>query len=966
MSKGRGGGGSTEPGLAWGNVDQDITKWEGFQAGLNLVKAEQQAADSVSFYYDSNKKKFNSSKKETNLATYPTNKNAPDGVNIPYTVHIRPVNDDGTTYEIFGSGDTDDSGNPFYTTETRYVWVPFSEVAGASRDDIAGYLQARLGGEDWSESGSAKYDHGRAQSETIVNAYNESQNNKRENAAYAELNKRLAVIENQNKQTNEAYDKAEQIAYATQKGSYIDQRNALDALNTSSAVKNAVKDGFKDFYRDQKLERWDPALGARPAYGVFESDYYKENNPAAVQQWQAAVQNDDIDITERYGERGFYLQHYTSQGKPAGARGNKAEVLNQADAYTEKPTDADIQNARDLQLGINTGTQTDRLLNIPEINAQWEAAINGDAYWDKLAKEKYLDVNKPDEFAALFRLSDRPEDKNISFRYNANMGYGVTDLEDALNQAVGDKAMVDVKRFSALSQNVLQDTITEMKKQKAKESTLATLKGFSGVGEIMDMGKTLSESLLGDSGIGGTLAMMGSAGEKQKESLEKGIEGLTKTTNNNAIYNWQQWFDNALTEKYNKDLELGYSVGDAKEQVRIDKGFANDFITKYLKPRFDESRSMDEFVEYLDVRQEEQNPFQTQVMLNAVKQTADLRAKMYLDQIGSTGPRGFNAEFYFNPTGNKGREANGSYVNQRETVASDWDKAKNGDPYWVSQAYRYGIDVNNKDAFARMHFEVAGQHRNYDPAEDILNAGKVQDEINNNILPQLKGEALKQGTVFGIFKTPDEFADEMLKGLDPNDKKTWDESLKQFGMDTWKGTLDELKTYITSTIRSGTAADIRSKIKYLNEKRKDPTQEVLGITYIDRPEDFKNAPVRTDDALYKTFQKAGYKGSEDEFYEKFFPDTDPSELGILSKAAMNKPLEVTGFYSKDPWENLSKVSSLLGEDETEVTKTTSKSTKDDEDTNFFDLKLNDDEEDNSSSKTGRQVLGEFTSLFKGL
>jgi hypothetical protein len=81
---------------------------------------------------------------------------------------------------------------------------------------------------------------------------------------------------------------------------------------------------------------------------------------------------------------------------------------------------------------------------------------------------------------------------------------------------------------------------------------------------------------------------------------------------------------------------------------------------------------------------------------------------------------------------------------------------------------------------------------------------------------------------------------------------------------------------------------------------------------------------------------------------------------------MNKPLEVTGFYSKDPWENLSKVSSLLGEDETEVTKTTSKSTKDDEDTNFFDLKLNDDEEDNSSSKTGRQVLGEFTSLFKGL
>jgi hypothetical protein len=31
-----------------------------------------------------------------------------------------------------------------------------------------------------------------------------------------------------------------------------------------------------------------------------------------------AVANDDIDITQRYGENGFYLQHYTTQGKPAG------------------------------------------------------------------------------------------------------------------------------------------------------------------------------------------------------------------------------------------------------------------------------------------------------------------------------------------------------------------------------------------------------------------------------------------------------------------------------------------------------------------------------------------------------------------------------------------------------------------------------------------------------------------------
>jgi hypothetical protein len=82
-----------------------------------------------------------------------------------------------------------------------------------------------------------------------------------------------------------------------------------------------------------------------------------------------------------------------------------------------------------------------------------------------------LDPSKPDEFAALFRLSERPEDKQVSLNYNVNAGYGVTELEDALNQAVGEKAMVDAKRFGALTQNVLQDTIKEMKKAKAQEET---------------------------------------------------------------------------------------------------------------------------------------------------------------------------------------------------------------------------------------------------------------------------------------------------------------------------------------------------------------------------------------------------------------------------------------------------------------------------------------------------------------
>ena len=604
----------------------------------------------------------------------------------------------------------------------------------------------------------------------------------------------------------------------------------------ANEFKNSLVDSFKDFYRSEKLESWDPALGSKPLYGDFQPSYYEGINPVAAQQYSAAVANDDIDITERYGKTNFYYWHYTTQGKPAGLRGNAAEATKRAEQYQENPpTDADLQAVRDLQLGVDTKTQSQRLLNIPEIAKQWDAAKNGDPYWNKLAKEKYLDVSKPDEFAALFRLSNRPEDKQVSLNYNINAGYGVTQLEDALNQAVGEKAIVDVKRFGALAQNVLKDSIKEMQKAKAKEQTLSLMKGFSGFSEIMDINKTLTNSILGDSGVGGVLSFT-SAG-KAEESLTKSLQNITGVQNN-ATYNWQQWFDTALKEKYNKDIELGYTTDQATEQVKIDGKFARDFIDTYLTPRFNTSRSMNEFVEYLDVRQEEQNPFQTQDLVNATKLTADLRAKQYLDQIKATAARSFDPDFYFTPTGDKARET--AYADQASTVAADWEAAKKGDEYWQQQAYRFGVDINDKAAFARMHFEVKGQGKGYDAADDILNTGKVQDQIYNNILPALKDEALKQGTVFGLFVTPEEFADDMLRGLDPNDKDTWNEVLQRYGLTDFKGTVEELKKYVAETLRTGSAQDIREQIKYLNEKRQKPTQKVLGLTYIERPEDFKN------------------------------------------------------------------------------------------------------------------------------
>lgn len=787
---------------------------------------------------------------------------------------------------------------------------------------------------------------------TVATTANQYVANVETNKQNKEINDQRITIENENKTKNEAYRTVLSTVNSTKGGDYVQQREVIRNLQgIDSTLKNTLENYYKAYYSTEKIQPWDSGLGAKPPYGEFDPTYYKQQNPAAAQQWANAVANDDLDIIQRYGENNFYLSHYTNVGKPAGVRGNKAEGLAAAQSYVEKkPTDNDLQLVRNLQLGVDTESQVDRLLRVPEISAEWEKAKQGDSYWKSKGKEFFLDVNKPDEFAVLFRMSDRPEDKAIAFKYNINAGYGITELEDALNVAVGEKAIVDVKRFGALAQDVLKQTIDQMKKAKAKEQELAMFSGFGAFSEITGINKDLTNSILGDSGVGGVLSFMG--GTKAEESLEKSLRKITGI-NNEVTYNWQQWFDNTLKQRYQNDLELGLTKEEAEERVQIQGQFAREFIDKYLVPRFNESRSMNEFVDYLDVKQSEQNPFQTQDIMNAAKLVADLKAQQYIDQLRKTPDRYFDSNFYFNPTGNKARES--QYQDQASTVAADWEAAKKGDAYWASQAYRFGINVNDKDAFARMHFQVKGQGKGYDGADDILNASKVSDYIYSQILPALKEEALAQGTVFGQFLRPEEFADEMLRGLNPEDKETWDEVLKRYGLDSFGGTLEELKSYVIEAVRTGSAQEIREQIKYLNEKRQKPTQEILGVTYIQREEDYKPASKSTSDTqLYKIFQSAGFQGTEDEFYENFFPDLDRSEQTALTKAGKNEALKTTGLDFSDPFASLGTIESFFGEaDIDEVPKKSS----------YFTI--DEDEDIPYKTKSGQGFLDEFTSLFKG-
>lgn len=718
-----------------------------------------------------------------------------------------------------------------------------------------------------------------------------------------------------------------QTASNTKGGDYLTQKASIQALTNDAKAAGlepaSLLENYNSFYKQEKIgSGWDANLGAVPPAGSFDANYYLEQNPDVKRNWDNAVAQGDLDITERYKSPvTFALANYTYTGKAAGKRGNKADELEASKSYVErKPTDLELSQIKDKQLGVNYET---------------------------------LKQNQVD-----------------------------SDLESAITETLGEETIRKTKQFGALTQNVLKDTINEMKKAKAKEQALAFLGNLDGFQEILNVNESLSNSLIGDTGIGGILAFQGNTGAKAKESLEKGLQGLTGV-NTSTVYNWQQWFDTNLKQKYDQDLSLGLSDKEAQEKINVEAGFARQFIDQYLVPRFNQSKSISEFADYLDVKGEEQSVFQTQDVLNAAAEVGDLKARTYLDQIKQANDAYFNPEFYFNPVlrlqSDKAKTATGAaaqqekYKTQAETVAKDWEEAKkqnaeqNG--YWFQQAYKYGVDVNDKNAFAKLHFQVQGQAQGFDGAEDIWNPSKIQDYIYSTILPAIKNRTASM-SLFGEFIKPEEFADNLLSSYNanPEDKSSWNDVLKSFGLNNFQGSYDELKTYIADTFKTNSAIEMQAQINELQKKGIKPTQKNLGAFYIERPTDTAGTD-QGETELYKAFKSSGYGGTEEDFYKNVFPDTDKEEQKLLTQASSkNNKLSFINLTSKDPFESLANIQKVLG-DESDIPGISTRGlfgSDDDKTSNAEDyFKLGSDDEENYKSKTGSSILSEFTSMLKG-
>ena len=695
----------------------------------------------------------------------------------------------------------------------------------------------------------------------------------------------------------------------------------------------ASKQAFDFNYKKQKIRQpWDASKGVQPPVGGFDATYYATQDKEAVNRWNAAKNNKvagysvpDLDVTFRYGDNldTFLSWSYTSYGKNNGIRGNKAVEAKEATQYKENfdsLTDAEKAVFRDQMLGLTDKTESGNL------TIDWE------------------------------------KDDSI--------------LEGRVENTFSEKDKEQQQRFTALTLDALKQAGDKLKEQARRESDLALYRGLPGFSEIYDVNETLTNSILGDSGIGGLLGLVGDSREI-KENFEEDISKFTGISNNSTLYNWQKWFDDTLVKRYEDMTEIA-DPDDAKKIYELESEFRDKFIEDYLKPRFDESKSMSEFLSYMDVvdSESEQNIFQTQTALNSLRDLASLRAQQYYTGLKNSSDAFFNTEFYFDPltAGTKENpEKADTYALQAESVKNAWDAAKKtpnakvqGTDYtWNQWAYYYGLDLNDKAAFAKLHYQVLGRGQGFDPAEDVVTTADVNNFIKTDVIPALEDKKLDIGdTAFLGFVTPAEFADSVLESIDPlENKEEWKKVLEMYGLDE-DAAIEEVREYIIEAVRTGEAKDIRESIKYLNEKKIKPTQKRLGVTYIERESDVKNLEDKESTAFYEIFRDAGYGGTQEEFFDEFMPDVDRGDLGFLTKA-MKGDLKLKDVGS-DPFEALSDLSGFLGDGDEDIFGGKTRDSDDSSrESSYFDL-FADEKEDNNdyATKTGRSIIDDYTSFFK--
>jgi hypothetical protein len=370
---------------------------------------------------------------------------------------------------------------------------------------------------------------------------------------------------------------------------------------------------------------------------------------------------------------------------------------------------------------------------------------------------------------------------------------------------------------------------------------------------------------------------------------------------------------------------------------------------------------MSEFISYIDVTDDEQNILQTQTVGNKLNELGSLFANSYIGALGKQNQAGFNADFYFNPIIDPGSSKAGLYTNQKNSVTADWNIAKqnssalvNGKT-WAQWAYQYGLDVNDKEQFARLHYQVKGQWQGFDPTADRPQLSDLYDYMDNNLIPYLTEAKQGLGTnVFLQFVPAEKLATNLTASLDPlRTPEEWSAILQRYNIDDTNKSVEEVKNLILEAVRTVPAAEIRTELEALQKKGITPTQEKLGVEYIQRAaDDVKKEPTQNT-ALYQIFRNAGYAGTEEDFYTNFMPDANIEEQRALTSAAKGGTTGLS-FDISDPFAALTSLESFASFGEKQDTTTDKPS--------YFTLFGEEEQDLDPFQATSRLTLPSFGSL----
>jgi len=405
------------------------------------------------------------------------------------------------------------------------------------------------------------------------------------------------------------------------------------------------------------------------------------------------------------------------------------------------------------------------------------------------------------------------------------------------------------------------------------------------------------------------------------------------------------------------------------ERVGFDVMLAQNFFTDYLKPRFDQSKSLSEFQSYLDVQKGEENIFQTEDRMTALKRAAETTLTTWFSNLQKLGPSSFNAAFYKDPIayykqfGVKDDKQIildstkfNDYVSEKYTrQKQNYDQARaaalanktskdfaGNDIDWNAWAYHYNLDLKKETDFAYLHYLVIGRNAPkldangnvvrdangnivkdaYDPAPDVFSPEINKIFLQTVLTPFLKKKMEQIGSVFGQFVRPEEFVDEFFKNLDPT--KNQEEVSKLFDLYGLKETADltELKQLMIEGLSGAQGEEIRNQVDNILAEGETPTQTKLGVDYIQREQETATGRETKTEAtgLYKIFQNAGYKGTEDDFYQEFMPDATPEDIKLY--AAATEPEKMKELFKIDlsggPEKTLGQIYELMGEEPEDI------------------------------------------------